>query len=209
MTLEAGSHHRIGIMGGSFDPIHIAHLLAAENAREALQLDRVLFVPVGDQPLKPGAGVAPVSDRVEMVRLAIASNPHFALSTLEVDRSGPSYTVDTLRLLSEEWGGPGRADLWFIVGADSLLSFSRWRDPQGILAQVRLAAVRRPDYLVDLNQLRAQVPGIMERVDWVDAPLMDVSSSDIRTRLKEGRSICYLLPDAVREYIEELGLYKV
>src|SRR5688572_4538062 len=110
----ARSPQRIGVMGGSFDPIHIAHLLAAESAREALKLDRVLFVPVGDQPLKPGTGVAPVSNRVEMVRLAIESNPHFALSTLEVVRSGPSYTVDTLRLLREEWGGPERAALWFI-----------------------------------------------------------------------------------------------
>jgi nicotinate-nucleotide adenylyltransferase len=195
-------------MGGSFDPIHIAHLLAAESVRDTLKLDRVLFVPAGDQPLKPGTGFAPVRDRVEMVRIAIESNPHFVLSTVEVDRNGPSYTVDTLRLLREELGGPERASLWFIVGADSLLTLPRWRDPQGILAQARLAVVRRPDYLVDLTHLREQLPGIIEKVDWVEAPLMDVSSTDIRTRILQGRSICYLVPDPMRAYIEERGLYK-
>jgi nicotinate-nucleotide adenylyltransferase len=185
-------------MGGSFDPIHIA----------ALKLDRVLFVPAGDQPLKPGTGFAPVHDRVEMVRIAIESNPRFALSTIEVGRDGPSYTIDTLRLLREELGGPESAAVWFIVGADSLLTLPRWRDPQGILSQTRLAVVRRPDYLVDLTLLRAQLPGIIEKIDWVEAPLMDVSSTDIRTRIREGRSICYLVPDPVREYIEERGLYK-
>ena len=198
---------RIGVMGGSFDPPHIAHLIMAESVREALALDRVLFVPARDQPLKPGMGVAPVHHRVEMVRLAITDNPHFALSTIDIDRAGPSYTVDTLRLLREEWGGPERASLWFIVGADSLISFPRWRDPDGILTQARLAVVRRPDYALDLVQLHAQVPQLADSVDWIDAPLIDISSTGIRARIQEGRSVRYLFPDAVQEYIEAHGLY--
>jgi nicotinate-nucleotide adenylyltransferase len=143
-----------------------------------------------------------------MVRIAIGSNPHFALSTVEANREGPSYTVDTLSVLHEELGGPERVALWFIVGADSLLTLPRWRDPEGILSQARLAVIHRPDYEIDLMQLRAQLPQVSEAIDWVEAPLMDVSSSDIRARIGEGNSVRYLVPDSVREYIEEHGLYK-
>lgn len=199
---------RLGVMGGSFDPIHFAHLLVAETVREALELDLVLFLPVGQQPLKLGQPQASVEHRITMVELAIAGNPHFALSRVDADRPGPSYTVETLRQLREEWSEPGM-EMWFIIGADSLLTFPRWRDPEGILSQTRLAVVRRPGYLPDTSSLYAETPQLEAAVDWVDAPLMEISATDIRRRVAEGRSIRYLAPETVREYIEEHGLYSL
>ncbi len=199
---------RVGVMGGSFDPVHVAHLIVAESVREALSLDMVLFVPVGEQPLKQGQPVTASERRVAMVELAVEGNPHFRVSRVDVDRPGPSYTVETLKLLREEWAERSRTELWFIIGADSLLTLLRWHDPMGILAQTRLAVVRRPGSLPDLGELEAQVPKLKERVDWVDAPLMEISATDVRRRVAEGRSIRYRVPEAVREYIEKEGLYR-
>jgi nicotinate-nucleotide adenylyltransferase len=199
---------RLGIMGGSFDPIHIAHLIIAEMVREALSLGKIVFVPVGVQPLKQGQTVASAEHRLTMVELAICDNPNFVLSRADVDRAGPSYTVDMLRLVREEWAEQGEPEMWLIMGADSLASLPQWRDPEGILAQARLAVVRRPGSEVDMEAVRAHLPFIDEAIDWVDAPLMDVSSTDIRRRVSEGRSIRYRMPEAVREYIKDRGLYK-
>lgn len=198
---------RIGVLGGSFDPIHLAHLVMAECVREALGLDVALFVPVAEQPLKVGRPVTPAEHRVTMVELAIAGNAHFALSRVEVDRPGPSYTVDTLRLLREGWRGPGETEMWFIVGADSLATLPKWRDPASILAQARLAVVKRPGITPDMAALDATLPQLRDRIDWVDAPLIDISATDMRQRVSEGRSIRYRVPEAVREYIEREGLY--
>jgi nicotinate-nucleotide adenylyltransferase len=194
---------RVGVMGGSFDPIHNAHLAMAEHVREALDLEQVLFVPAGDQPLKPGEGVAPVGHRVEMVRLAIRGNPHFALSEVDL-REGPSYTADTLRILSREMGGPERVALWFIVGADSLRTFPRWHAPETILRYARLAVVQRPGSSLEEANLP---PHYLTRIDAIDTPLLDISSTGIRERVRQSRSIRYLVPEAVREYIEVEGLY--
>lgn len=196
---------RLGILGGSFDPIHIAHLLVAETVREALNLDLVLFLPVGRQPLKPGKPQASVEHRVAMVARAIEGNPHFALSRLDADRPGPSYTVDTLRQIREEQEEP--VDMWFIVGADSLLTFPRWRDPAGILGLARLAVVRRPGYVPDISPFLLQLPKLGTSTDWVDAPLMEISATDIRRRVSEGRSIRYRVKEGVREYILTNHLY--
>lgn len=200
--------HRLGILGGSFDPVHLAHLIVAEIVREALSLDLVLFVPVGEQPLKRGRLVTPAEHRVAMVQLAIAGNPHFALSRVDVDRPGPSYTADTLRLLRREWGGADKIALWFIVGSDSLATFPTWRDPEGILAQARLAVVRRPGSAVTAPDVQTQFPPLQNALDWVDAPLIDISATDLRRRVAEGCSVRYLVPEAVREYIKANGLYK-
>jgi nicotinate-nucleotide adenylyltransferase len=197
---------RTGIMGGSFDPIHIAHLIMAESVREALSLDMVLFVPTGSQPLKREKYVSPTEHRVAMVELAIAGNPHFALSRVDVDRPGPSYTVDTMVALRQEWGGP-EVEMWFIVGADSLSTFPRWRDPSSLLAHVRLAVVRRPGVEPDMPSLSAALPRLEERLDWIDAPLIDISGTDIRRRVAAGLSIRYRVPNVVRDYIEANGLY--
>jgi nicotinate-nucleotide adenylyltransferase len=196
---------RIGIIGGSFDPIHVAHLIVAEAVREALQLDMVLFVPVGEQPLKRDKPAAPAEHRVAMVQLAITDNPCFAVSRVDVDRPGPSYTVDTLEFLRREWPN---AELWFIVGSDSLTTLPRWRSPARILELARLAAVRRPGTEVGLATLRQALPQLDSRLDWVEAPLIDISATDLRRCVSEGRSIRYRVTEAVREYIEAHGLYR-
>ncbi|HKP52837.1 MAG TPA: nicotinate-nucleotide adenylyltransferase [Chloroflexia bacterium] len=199
---------RIGVLGGSFDPIHMAHLIMAESVREALSLDTVLFVPVREQPLKQGRQVSPVEHRIAMVELAIEENPHFALSRVDVDRPGPSYTVDTLQQLRQKLGETEKVALWFIIGADSLVTLPRWRDPAGILAQARLAVVRRPGVTPDLTHLESLLPRLPAHIDWVDAPLMDISATDLRRRIADGLSIRYRVPGAVMEYIEREGLYK-
>jgi nicotinate-nucleotide adenylyltransferase len=198
---------RIGVMGGSFDPIHLAHLLMAEMVRESLSLDLVLFMPAGTQPLKQGRAATSAKQRVAMVELAIAGNPAFQVSRVDVDRPGPSYTADSMERLREEWGGPEETAMWFIVGSDSLLTFPKWRHPERIIAQTRLAVVRRPTFDADLAPLEAALPGIGKALDWVDAPLIEISGTDIRRRVAEGKSIRYRVPDVVREYITAHGLY--
>ena len=202
------AHTRLGIVGGSFDPPHVAHLIMAETVREALRLDLVLFMPVGTQPLKQDREASHEDHRVAMTELAIAGNPAFALSRVDVDRDGPSYTADSLERLREQYGGPDRAAMWFVVGSDSLLNLHRWREPGRILAQTRLAVVRRPTFDADLDALEARVPGITAAVDWVDAPLMEISSTDIRERLRQGRSARYRVPAPVLAYIKQHGLYR-
>lgn len=192
-------------MGGSFDPIHIGHLIMADTAREALGLDKVLFLPVGSQPLKQGKKVTPAEQRVEMLMQAIEGNPQFGLSRVDVDRIGISYTADSLVQLRRELGD---VDLWFIIGSDSLLTFPRWREPERVLAQSRLAVVRRPTFTADMAVLEAQVPGLGASIDWVAGPLVEISATDIRQRVREGRSIRYRVVERVREYIVENGLYK-
>lgn len=201
---------RLGVMGGSFDPVHLAHLLVAEAARETLSLDLVLFVPTAVQPLKQRQPVTPANHRVAMVELAVRDNPCFALSHVDVDRAGPSYTADTVRQLRVEWEaqGDGQLDMWFIVGADALATFPMWRDPAGILRQTRLAVVRRPGTSPDTSSLEAALPGLEAALDIVDTPSIDISATGIRTRVNEGHSIRYLVPDAVRSYIEAYDLYR-
>src|SRR4051812_16950483 len=143
-----------------------------------------------------------------MVGLAIAGNPAFALSRADVDRSGPSYTVDTLRELKAEWQPRGNPDLWFIIGADSLATFLQWRDPAGILAQVRLAVVRRPGSEPHLPTLYAALPTLERSIDWVDTPLLDISATNLRHRISRGLSVRYQLPDQVRAYIQTHHLYE-
>lgn len=197
-------------MGGSFDPVHLAHLLAAEEVREALALDLVLFVPTAVQPLKQGRPITPAEHRVAMLELAISDNPAFALSRVDVDRAGPSYTVDTVGQLRREWEpqAGGKLDMWFIIGADSLTTLPMWRDPAGILAHTRLAVVQRPGARADLASLAAELPGLAANVDLIDTPLVDISATDIRSRVREGHSIKYRVPDSVQEYIAAHALYK-
>ena len=199
---------RLGILGGSFDPVHIAHLLTAEAAVEALNLDRVLFVPVGEQPLKRNRQMAAAQHRLAMVDLAIRDNPRFALSSVDIDRPGPSYTADTIKIIGEQSGNSDEITIWFIMGADSLGTLPRWHDPGGITARARLAVVRRPGSTIDMAQLTAQLPQLESAIDWVDAPLMEISATDLRERVAHDKSIRYRVPDAVMEYIQEKGLYK-
>ncbi|MDQ6693363.1 MAG: nicotinate-nucleotide adenylyltransferase [Chloroflexota bacterium] len=207
VTLSEAGRLRIGVWGGSFDPTHVGHLIMAESVREALSLDMVLFVPVGEQPLKVGLPITPAVHRLAMVELAIEGNPSFRLSRVDVDRPGPSYTYDTLAALRREWGGPEAVSMWFIMGADSLASFPRWHKPHEIVAEVRLAVVRRPGVALDLPSLYSQIPGLEHSVDWVYAPLVGITATDVRRRLSQEQSVRYRVPREVEEYIQANGLY--
>jgi nicotinate-nucleotide adenylyltransferase len=190
----------IGMFGGTFDPVHIGHLLLAERAREELGLDRVLFVPANIPPHKrSGRMIAPPDCRIEMLRLAIARNPSFEMSTHEIDREGISYTVDTLRHFEEV-----RPDSRFtlLIGADNARDFSTWRHPERIVELARVAVWARPG-----SDLPEEIlPGVpLERIA---APLLEISSTEIRERASLGRSIRYLVTDAVADYINRNELYR-
>jgi nicotinate-nucleotide adenylyltransferase len=197
---------RLGVLGGTFDPIHYAHLVIAEEARVRLQLDRVLFVPSGQPPHKLTKAVSPTDHRLAMVQLAIASNPYFELSRLDADRCGPCYSVDLLEVLS------GRLEptdeLYFIVGLDSLAELPTWHDPARLIRLCRLVVVRRPGYHLDLVQLETDLPGVVDRLTFIEAPEMGISSTEIQHRVQAGLPIKYQLPEAVEGYIFGHGLYR-
>ena len=205
----APDKRHMALMGGTFDPIHLAHLIVAEEVRAVLKLDKITFIPAGDPPHKPGRVQSDKQHRLRMVQLAIASNPHFLISRIEVDRSGPSYLVDTLRQLHQEYGK--EVELSFIIGRDSLELFETWYDPEGILAQLdHLIVVRRPGYVETIaynKQLEDRLPGITRRLLTVEVPQMDISSTDLRRRVREGFPIKYQVPEAVEAYIKQHGLY--
>jgi nicotinate-nucleotide adenylyltransferase len=194
---------RIGVMGGTFDPIHHGHLVAAEEARWQFDLDRVVFVPAG-QPWQKPVGVSPAEDRYQMTVIATASNPAFAVSRLELDHQGPTYTVDTLRRLRAEH--PEGIRLFFITGADAVLQILTWKDPDQALALAEFIAATRPGF--DLDPLVTQVPGATGRVHRMEIPALAISSSDIRGRVARGAPVQYLVPDGVVRYIQEHALYR-
>jgi nicotinate-nucleotide adenylyltransferase len=205
-ALEREEGVRIGVLGGSFDPIHHGHLAAAQESAWALGLERVLFVPVCRQPLKDAAPMGEAQHRAAMVGLAIAANPLFELSTVDLDRGGVSYTVDTLRALNAVYPA---AELYFILGMDALKDLPRWRDPTEIVGLARIAAVTRGGWeAVDTQGVESELPAAAGRVERVSMPGLDISASDLRQRVQEGRPIRYLVPDAVAAYIEEHGLYR-
>ncbi len=197
---------RAGLLGGSFDPPHIGHLMLAEQARDQLALSLVFLVPAGQPPHKLDRAMTPVADRVHMTELAIASNPAFRLSRVDADRPGPHYTIDLVRLVREQL--PDDAGLFFLMGFDSLRDLPTWREPARLIRTVQLVALTRPDVPIDWESLEASLPGVRERVTLLDMPELEIASNDIRRRVREGRSIRYMVPDAVREYIEEEGLYR-
>jgi len=201
---------RFGVLGGTFDPIHLGHLIIAQEVASTLQLDLLFFLPAGDPPHKHNRHIAPAAQRVQMVELAIAGNPAFALSLVDVERAGLSYTVDTLKLLHQQWGSG--TEIYFVIGWDMLEDLLIWHDPAGVVAQVdRLVAVHRPGYEHEphyLERLEAALPGISELLLPLAAPQIAISSSDLRRRVAEGRSIRYQVPEAVEAYILARGLYR-
>lgn len=198
------TRRRIGIMGGSFNPVHLGHLVAADEALHAFALDQVLFVPAGRPWQKEDIPVAPAQDRYLMCLVATASHPAFSVSRLELDLQGPTYTVDTLGILGEQLGD---VDLYFITGADAVMDILSWKDPAEVLRRARFIACTRPGY--DLTQLsKALPPGMEDRVEIMEIPALAISSTDIRLRVKTGRSIRYLVPDAVAAMIDKAGLYR-
>lgn len=197
---------KIGVLGGTFDPIHNGHLIIAEEARVKLGLERVIFVPAGKPWLKEHRNIAPGEHRLEMIRLAIASNPHFSVSTVDLERAGPSYTVHTLPDVRRELGG--EVDFYFILGVDALAGLPSWKEPEGVVDMCYLVAARRPGSgALDLESLERSIPGISSHIILLDNPLIDISSTDIRQRVAAGLPITNLVPDAVERYIREKGLY--
>lgn len=194
----------LGILGGTFDPIHNGHLAIAEAVRELLGLERVLFVPAGIPPHKPEEAVTEAEHRLAMVALAIAGNDRFELSRVEVDRDGPSFTVDTLELLAAEARAEGRLpDLTFILSAEAFGDLATWHRPERILELCRLAVV--PRGTTEPQEPAPVAPG--SRVVFVDGPRLDISATMLRERIAAGRSVRYLVPDAVIAYIADHGLY--
>jgi len=189
-----------GLFGGTFDPIHTAHLIIGEEAVRFLGLDRLVFLPAARPPHKSDEDITPLEHRLEMVRLAIADNPRFEVSDAEAALEGRSYTIETVRHFRRRLGES--EELHFIMGADSLSQFLAWKDPDDLLAECGFAAVPRPG--VDLDEAD---PGVRSRVRILDAPLLEISSSDIRERARTGKSIRYLVPAAVAAYISEKNLY--
>lgn len=198
---------KIGVLGGTFDPVHSGHLVIAEAARKKLGLSRVIFVTAGEPWLKGHRNIAPGEHRLAMTELAIAENPSFGATSIDIDRPGPSYTVDTLNDLKRELGAD--AELYYILGLDAMAGFSEWREPERIVAICRLVAARRPGCLtIDLKQLERDLPGISKQITVLNNPLSDISSSAIRERVASSLSITGLVPAAVERYIMEKGLYK-
>ena len=210
---------KLGVLGGTFDPIHLAHLRLCEEFREALALDRVVLVPAGDPPLKPG--VTPARDRLEMVRRAVASNPGLVVDDREIRRPGPSYTVDTLAELRARHSG---AELWFLLGADALADLESWHEPARLFELASFAVATRPGYSRPLRELLPRAlaapfrdatlggrPGLVHangnELRAVSFTPLEISAREIRRAAAAGESIRYLVPDDVREYIAKHHLY--
>ena len=205
----------VGVLGGTFDPIHVAHLAVAEEAREALGLEKILFIPAAMPPHTVDRPVSEPHHRLAMVELAIADNPAFAVSRIELDRSGPSYTVDTLERLAasavadaEPGADAQRPDLVLIMSAEAFRDLRTWRRPERILELARLAVVPR-DGFPDASRafLAEHFPGFEDRASFLRGPRLRLSASELRERAANGRSLRYLVPDAVAAYIGDHGLY--
>lgn len=199
---------RLGIYGGTFDPIHFGHLILAEQCREQYNLDEVWFVPAALPPHKLTNTISSAKSRSAMIELAIAGHPFFRVSTIELDRVGPSFTVTTLEQLKSL---DSARELFLLIGGDSLRDLPHWREPTRILELATVIAVNRGDRpLPDTNELRQTVgPAANDRVTFASMPGIDLSSTDIRSRVREQRSIRYLVPRAVETYIHHHHLYQV
>jgi nicotinate-nucleotide adenylyltransferase len=198
---------RTGIFGGTFDPPHLGHLILAAEAQFSLALDRLLFVLTPDPPHKLDRRITPAPDRLAMLQAALADNPTFTLSTVEIDRPGPHYAVETVRLIREEY--PDDL-LVYLMGGDSLSELPlNWHAPDQFVSTCdELGVMRRPNDSVDLEALERQLPGISAKVKFVDAPLLDIASRQIRRRAREGRPYRYYLPETVCAVIRERGIYQ-
>lgn len=198
---------KLGILGGTFDPIHLGHLLMAELAWQELGLSRVLFIPAGDPPHKQAAAKTAAQHRQGMVAAAIADNPHFELSLIDLERPGPHYSLDTVRLVRAKYEVAAE-ECFFIIGGDSLVDLPKWYNSPQLVQLCRLAVAHRPGYRPDLAGLEKAIPGLGRRVNWVEMPVSGVSSSEIRARVRAGLSIRYQVAEPVRVYIKQHRLYQ-
>lgn len=197
---------KLGVLGGTFDPPHNGHILIAQYALTQLGLDQVLFAPTRLPPHKINNHITAVEHRLEMVRLAIADHPRFVLSRVDVDREGPTYTVDMLRLLHEQYGAETK--LYFIMGMDSLANLLTWRAPEQLIRLCKLVVFQRPGFQVNLDELEKRLPGLRQRVVFLSNPTPDIAASDLQRRIRAGETIDHLVPASVARYIREHGLYK-
>ncbi|MGI6591279.1 MAG: nicotinate-nucleotide adenylyltransferase [Eggerthellaceae bacterium] len=198
--------HRLGIFGGTFDPIHIGHLAAGEHVRESLGIEAIVFMPAGEPVFKRDRAVTPGIQRLEMCRLAVAGNPHFDVSSLEIDRGGDTYTIDTLREVRAHY--PDNVKLFFITGADAIMGIGKWRSAAELGELAQFVALTRPGYDID-PATRSDIERATHLgVEYQPIPGFSVSSSMIRRNVTQGRSIRYLVSDEVREYIRQNGLYR-
>jgi nicotinate-nucleotide adenylyltransferase len=190
----------IGLFGGSFNPPHVAHLIVAEIAKDQLELEEVWWIPNATPPHKSHDELAAVEHRLAMTRRAVANNPTFRLCEIEIEREGVSYTVDTVRTLQNEYPD---TDFGLLIGSDSLDHFGEWHRPDEIAERVPLVVYKRPGVIEEVAE-----PRFANRVRFVSAPVMEVSGTEIRSRRRAGRSIRYLVPESVRAYVQEKGLYR-
>ena len=197
---------KLGIFGGTFDPIHNGHLVTAEHVRVTMRLERVLFIPAGQPWFKANCPVTEARHRLEMVKLALAQNPKFDVSDVEVRREGPTYTIDTLTALREEMGEA--VELYVILGIDALNELHRWRAPREVLDMATIVGVARPDAdVVDRSALESIRSGASEEIAFVDGPRVDISAASVRQRMVDGLPVDGLIPQIVHKYIEGHGLY--
>jgi nicotinate-nucleotide adenylyltransferase len=196
---------RIGVLGGTFDPVHLGHLILAEEARDQLGLSVVYFVPAGDPPHKQGRCLAPVEDRLRMIELAIAGNDVFRASRADADRPGPHYTLDMVHILQAQL--PPGGELYFLMGYDSLAELPTWHRARELVAACHLVALTRYEVPLDWNYLESRLPGVRQRVTLLDMPELEIASHQVQERIRAGRTIRYLVPDGVCSYIERHGLY--
>lgn len=197
---------RIGLFGGTFDPPHLGHLILASEAQSQLELTRLLWILTPEPPHKQDQVITATEHRLAMVKLAIQDNPSFELSRVELDRPGPHFTLDTVHIIAEQ--NPD-AEIVPIIGGDSLRDLPTWHEPKELLYACHWVGVmRRPSDEANLEALERELPGISSKVHYVDAPLLEIASRDIRSRIALGESVRYYLPQPVYKYIEEHHLYK-
>ena len=195
---------KLGVLGGTFDPVHIAHLLLAQRAYEQLGLDRVLWLPAGDPWRKADRVVSPTEHRLAMVRLAIRGNPAFQVCSLELEREGATYSVETLVALGQEYAG---SELVFLLGRDALEDLPNWHKPERLVQLAKLAVAFRRGEQLTPEKLERLLPGLAARVVWIEMPRLDISGTELRLRAAAGDSLRYLVPEGVEAYIREQGLY--
>lgn len=201
-----GQTSRVGVFGGTFDPVHVGHLIVAEILQYELDLERIIFLPAGRPPHKPEQSLAPDHDRVEMLRLAIRRSPTFSISMIDLERPGFSYTAKSLELLAQSL--PENTEMYFIMGQDSLRDFPNWHRPDLIAKQVKLGVALRPGVEVHVEDIERAVPEAAGRIEIVPVPLIGIASRDIRWRVAHGKPFRYQVLPLVADYIQEHGLYR-
>jgi nicotinate-nucleotide adenylyltransferase len=198
---------KIGVLGGTFDPVHNGHLAIAEEARSYLNLNEVIFLPAGQPWMKADRSISPARHRTSMLALALQTRPYFKFSTIEIEHQGPSYSVNSIAELKSQAVGP--TDWYFILGWDNLSKIPQWKEPAKLIEMCFLAAVPRPGYeRPNMKKLEAALPGISKKVILMDKPRLEISATDIRNKVAQGLPIEGLVPQAVEKYIQENGLYR-